>query len=182
MLNRAVADRLQDPEMLSSRAFVLLALGRFAQADADWRRQLELLPRAQGEARACVFLRLADYEMALAELQWAIEKAPGDPYMHLYDLASRRRLGRNTEPKIASSDIWPGPLIGLHKLELSADEALQRADNQERRAEALFQLGICAYDRDRAEAGRFWRRVIEIARPDTIEYAAARHEIERLRS
>src|SRR5262249_7987716 len=45
ILDRAVAARPHDPDALSSRAFVLLALGRLAEADADWLRQLELLPR-----------------------------------------------------------------------------------------------------------------------------------------
>ena len=76
-------------------------------------------------------------------------------------------------------DAWPGPLIALHHGELRADEVLQRADNPERRAETLFQLGIRAWDQDPAGAGRLWREAAEVAAPDTIEYAAARHEIER---
>jgi tetratricopeptide (TPR) repeat protein len=180
-LDRAVAERPQDPEALSSRAFVLLALGRVADADADWSRQLELLPRERHEARACVLLRLANYEMALNELERAIERRPGDPYLHLYFLASLRRLGRSIQPGSAEMDAWPGALIALHHGKLSANEVLQHADNPERRAEAMFQLGVLAYDHDRAEAGRLWRQATEIAPPDTIEHAAARHEIERLR-
>jgi tetratricopeptide (TPR) repeat protein len=182
VLDRAVAERARDPEPLSSRAFVHLALGRLAQADADWFRQLELLPPERHDARACVLLRLANYEMALNELERAIERNPGDPYLHLYYLTSVRRLGRSAQPRVAPMDIWPGPLIALHNGKLCARETLQRADNQERRAEALFQLGICAYEHDREEAGRLWRQVVEIASPDTIEYATARHEVERLRA
>ena len=77
-------------------------------------------------------------------------------------------------------DVRPGPLISPHQGALSASEALQRADDPERRAEALFQLGICAFGRDRDEACRSWRQVVESAGQDTIEYAAARHEIEKL--
>ena len=75
---------------------------------------------------------------------------------------------------------WPGPLIALHEGKLTVNEALRHADNPERRAEALFQLGVCAYSGDRDEACRSWRKVVETAGPDTIEYAAARHEIEKL--
>ena len=57
---------------------------------------------------------------------------------------------------------------------------MQRADTPERRAEALFQLGVCAFGGDRDEACRSWRQVVGSAGPDTIEYAAARHEIEKL--
>lgn len=179
-LDRAVAEHTRDPEALSSRAFVHLALGHLAQADADWARQLELLPRESHEARACVWLRLANYEMALNELERAIERKPDDPYLHLYRLTAARRLGRSAPPTVAPMDVWPGPLIALHNGKLCARETVQRADNPARRAEALFQLGIHAYERDRAEAGRLWRQVVEIASPDTIEYASARHEIERL--
>lgn len=53
-LDQAVAGRRHDPDAFSSRAFVRLALGRIAEADADWSRQLELLPHERHErAPAC---------------------------------------------------------------------------------------------------------------------------------
>ena len=179
-LDRAVTECPQDADALGSRAVVLLALGRFDEANADWLRQLELLPRERHAARACVWLRLANYEMALDELEPALERSAGDPYLRLYYLTAARRLRVPVQPGGSVMDAWPGPLISLHEGKLTADEALQRADNPERRAEALFQLGICAFSRDRDEACRSWRQVVETAGPDTIEYAAARHEIEKL--
>jgi tetratricopeptide (TPR) repeat protein len=181
-LDRAVAARPRDAEALGSRACVLLALDRLADADADWSRQLALLPRERHDARACVALRLADYAMALDELEQALETKPGDPYLQLYLLTSLRRLGRAIEPRSAPMDAWPGPLIALHHGELGADELLRRADTPQRRAEALFQLGIQAWHQDPAEAGRLWGEAAGIAAPDTIERATARHEIERLRA
>ncbi len=86
------------------------------------------------------------------------------------------------EQGFPAADAWPGPLFGLHDGRSSPSEILQRADNPARRAEALFQLGIAAHAHDKAEAARHWRQVVEIARPDTIEHAAARHEIDRLGS
>ena len=91
-LDRAVADRPQDADALGSRAVVLLALGRIAEADADWVRQLELLPRERHDARACVWLRLANYEMALHELEPAVGRSAADPYLQLYYLTAARRL------------------------------------------------------------------------------------------
>jgi len=180
VLDRAVAGRPQDSEALGSRAIVLLALDRLAEADADWRRQLQLVPQERHEARACILLRLANYEMALNELERAIERKPWDPYLDLYRWACLRRLGRSVEAKATAIGIWPGPLIDFHKGKLCEREILQRADSQERRAEALFQLGVCAYDHDPSGAGRLWRQVVEIASPDMIEYATSRHEVERL--
>ena len=185
-LDQAVGSRPQDPEALGSRAFVLLALGRIAEADADWLRQLELLPRQRHDARACVLLRLANYDMALGELERALERNPGDPYMQLYFLMSLRRLGRSVQPRVDPLTVWPvtvwpGPLIALLNGTLCPSEVLAGADNPERRAEALFQLGILSFDFDRAGAGRLWRQAAEIAAPDMVEHAAARHEIERFR-
>ena len=180
-LDQAIAARRQDADALGSRAVVRLALGRVAEADADWTRQLELLPRERHEARACVALRLANYDMALTELERAIERKPGDPYLRLYFLTSLRRLGRSVPSVIAPMDAWPGPLIALHHGNLGTHEVLQRADNEERRAEALFQCGVLAYDHDRAEAGRLWKQAAETAAPDTVEHAAARHELEKFR-
>ena len=116
-----------------------LALGRLDAADADWRRQLELLPPEQASARACVSLRMADYEAALPELQRALEKEPADPYWQLYRLTALHRLGRTAgQPGFdgAAADAWPGPLLALHAGQLSGDDALKRADNEGRRAEA----------------------------------------------
>jgi hypothetical protein len=127
-----------------------------------------------------VLLRLAQYERAVDELEQAIERRPRDAYLQLYHLMTLRRTGRRAEPKPAPIDFWPGPLIALHNGTLYPDEALKLADNPERRAEALFQLGMLAHDHDRLEAVRLWRQVAEIARPDTIEFAATRHETERL--
>src|SRR5262249_13806717 len=65
----ARAERPRDPDVLSGRAIVLLGMGKLEAADNDWRRQLELLSPARALARACVALRLADYEAALPELE-----------------------------------------------------------------------------------------------------------------
>jgi tetratricopeptide (TPR) repeat protein len=179
-LDRAVAEHPQDADALGSRAVVLLALGRTAEANADWLRQLELLPRERHDARACVWLRLANYELALEELEPAVERRPGDLYLRLYHLTAARRLRVPVQPGFSATEVWPGPLISLHEGKLTANEAWQRADNPERRAEALFQLGICASGRDHNETCRSWGQVVESAGADTIEYAAARHEIEKL--
>jgi tetratricopeptide (TPR) repeat protein len=183
--NTALAARPQDAEIYSGRAIVQLTLGRLDAADADWRRQLELLPLERASARACVLLRLADYEAALPELQRALEKEPADPYWQLYRLTSLHRLGRTAERPCldgVAADAWPGPLLALHAGQLSGAETLKRADNEGRRAEALFQMAIAAYPHDREEARRRWQQVVGQAPPALIEHAAARHELARLGS
>lgn len=179
-LDQAVASRPQDPEALGSRACVRLVLGLVEEADADWSRQLELLPPERHAARASVLLRLANYDRALNELDRAIDRDAGDPYLQLYLLTALRRLGHPIRARTEPVTTWPGPLIALHHGTLHPSDVLAAADNPERRAEALFQLGIWSYEHDRAEAGRRWRQAVAIASPDTIEHTAARHEIERL--
>src|SRR5207344_2643813 len=90
----ALSARPRDAESYGGRAIAHLALGRLDAADADWRRQLELMPPERASARACVLLRLADYEAALLELQRALDKEPADPYWQIYRLTSLHRLGR----------------------------------------------------------------------------------------
>ena len=176
----ALAARPNDAGFYSGRAIARLALGRLGAADADWRRQFELLPPESASARACVSLRMADYEAALPSLQRALEKEPGDPYWLLYRLTSLHRLGRTAgQPEGIASDAWPGPLLALHAGQLSADDVLARADNEGRRAETLFQLGVIAWPQDRAEARRRWEEVVAGASPALIEHAAARHELAR---
>ena len=181
----ALSARPRDAESYGGRAIAHLALGRLDAADADWRRQLELMPPERASARACVLLRLADYEAALLELQRALDKEPADPYWQIYRLTSLHRLGRTAarlHPDGAAAGVWPGPLLALHAGQLTADDALNRADNEGRRAEALFQMGVVAYPHDRAEARRRWQQVVEEASPALIEHAAARHELARLGS
>ena len=178
-LDRAVAAHPKDADALGSRAIVRLALGRIADADADWLRQLELLPGERHDARACVWLRLARYEMALNELERAIVRNPDDFYLRLYRLASARRLRLPVRQATAAMNVWPGPLIAFHQGKLAAADVLQLADNPERRAEALFQLGMGACDGDPDQTRQWWGQVVEMAGPDTIEFAAARHELEK---
>ena len=181
----ALAARPMDAEIHSGRAVVHMVLGSLDAADADWRRQLALLPPERTAARACVSLRLADYEAALPELERALKKEPADPYWQLYRLTSLHRLGRTVDRpgfNDATAKDWPGPLLALHARQLSAEDALKRADNEGRRTEALFQLGIVAWPYDRAEACRHWQKVVDKAPPTMIEHAAARHELARLGS
>jgi tetratricopeptide (TPR) repeat protein len=177
----AVASRPDDAEIRSGRAHARLALGRLGDADDDWRRQLALLPTERALARACVHLRLAQYQAALPDLQGAIEKEPGNPYWRLYQAAALCRLGRPSDPQMPDGPSWPAPLIALHAGKASADSVLDQADSPARRAEAMFQIGVVAYARahaqDRAEARRWWEKVASTAAPATIEHAAARHEL-----
>jgi tetratricopeptide (TPR) repeat protein len=179
----AVAERPRDPDALSGRAIALLGMGKLEAADSDWRRQLELLPPVRASARACVALRLADYEASLRELERLLANGPGKAYWRLYHITALHRLGR-PRPSVDTSepDGWPGLLLSLHSGQLGADEVLEKADTPSRRIEALFQLGVLAFPRDRAEALKWWMAVVDQCRPDLIEYSAARHELARMRS
>jgi len=178
----AIAELPSNAEFHGGRAIARLALARVTEADRDWRRQLELLPATRPTARACVCLRLADWEAALPELERAIEREPADLYWQLYRLTSQRRLGRPADTyrsEASAPAAWPGPLLALHAGELSASEALEQADNVARRAEAMFQIGALAWERDRMEARRWWQQVIDTTTPDAVEHASARHEMAR---
>ena len=151
----ALTVRPKDAEALSGRAVARIALGRIDEANGDWRRQLELVPAEQPAARACVALRMAEYAVALPELERAVAKEPNDPYWRLYRLAVLRRLGTPVESAdTAPSDPWPGPLFALHAGRMTGVEVLRRADTNERRAEALFQLGVAAWAVNRVAALR----------------------------
>jgi tetratricopeptide (TPR) repeat protein len=177
----ACAAQPQNADFLGGRAIARLVLDRVDDADADWRSQFDLLPVERASARACVALRLADYEKALPELERALEKEPCDPYWQLYRLTALRRLGRSAmsdaKPPL---DAWPGPLVAAYVNGRSAEELLALADNPERRTEALFQLGVIALSQDPIEARRRFNEVVDKAPPSMIEYAAARHELARL--
>jgi tetratricopeptide (TPR) repeat protein len=182
IFDAACAAQPRNTDFLSGRAITRLALGRLADADADWHRQFDLLPRERASARACVALRLADYEKALPELERALEKEPHDPYWQLYRMTALRRLGRSVPDNFPELEVWPAPLLRLHVKTPSAEELLAQADNRQRKVEALFQLGVLALRDDPAEARRLFDEVVSKASPSMIEYAAARHELVRLGS
>jgi tetratricopeptide (TPR) repeat protein len=155
------------PEILSGRAVAHAAMGNIAKANADWRRQLALLPERQAAARACVALRLADWETALPALERAIETQPDDPYWRLYRLTALRRLGRPVDAAPVPADgAWPAPLFALQAGKSNSEMVLAAATTEGRRIEALFQME------------RF-KDVVETAPPELIEYAAARNELAR---
>jgi tetratricopeptide (TPR) repeat protein len=172
-----------DSDALSGRAIALMARGKVEAANADWRRQLELLPARQPAARACVALRLADYEKALPELDQAVAKQPGDAYWHLYRLIAQRRLNKNEGSAIAGElgDTWPAPLVGLLAGRAPADGVFTHATTPGRRSEALFLLGALAAARgDQADAQSRWKEIVAIGLVGLIEYAAARNELAKL--
>ena len=178
----ALAARPDDAEALNGRAIARIALGKIDEANADWRRQLDLLAN-RASARACVALRLADYDAALVHLESALVKEPADPYWHLYHLTAQTRLGIALGTGgMQQLDDWPGSLLALHWGQKSEEEILARADTDCRRAEAHFQLGVMAFGRDRTSAVRHWTEVVERAAPSLIEHAAARNELSRLGS
>jgi tetratricopeptide (TPR) repeat protein len=154
------------PETLSGRAIAYAALGRIDRANGDWRRQLALLPEHQAAARACVAMRLGDWQVALPGIERAIEKAPDDPYWRLYRLTALQRLGRPADNVTVPFGAWPAPLFSLHAGKATPETVLEAATTEGRRAEALFQLE------------RF-KQVVETAPPAMIEYAAARNELAR---
>ncbi len=175
----ALAARPNDAEILGGRAIVRIALGLVGEADADWRRQLQLL-QGRPSASACVALRMADYGTALPHLEQALVKEPGDPYWLLYRLAARCRQGEPLDAtSIPAVDAWPGPLLALHAGRMSVAEVLKLANTDGRRAEAAFQFGVLAVAQDPKAAGAHWQEIIDRSGPSLIEYAAARHELAR---
>lgn len=177
--NVALRKQPDDAEALGGRAIARLGLGLLEEANADWQRQFELLG-SRASARACVALRIADWASALPELERALEKEPSDLYWNLYRLTARHRLGMPADgASIPSMDAWPGPLLALYADRMTPAEVLKRADNEHRRAEAAFQLGLLAFDRDHKEAEAYWKDLVEHSSPSLIEHAAARNELAR---
>jgi tetratricopeptide (TPR) repeat protein len=178
-LSLALEARPNDAEVLGGRAIARIGLGTLEAANADWQRQFQLL-EGRASARACVALRMADWALALPELERALEKEPNDPYWHLYRLTARHRLRMPTDAaNLPSIDAWPGSLLALHAGRATPDEILKRADTDGRRAEATFQLGVLAFDRDRKAAEAHWKDLVEHSSPSLIEHAAARNELAR---
>ncbi len=180
--DKAAKRQPADPDTYSGRAIAHLMLNRLDEADRDWRRQLELLPPESSAARACVFLRMAQYDKALPELDAALRAEPADLYWRLYRLTALRRSGSaaNDGDAVATTD-WPAPLLALHHGSLSGDEALGRADTEMRRTEARFQLAVLAASDAPERARSLWQQVVQDSPPSMIEHAAARHELQRLK-
>jgi len=180
----ALAANPRSPELLNGRAIARAALGRLAEASVDWRHQLEQLPAGQTAARAYVAMRLADWKAALPELELMTARFPGDLYWRLYRLTASRRLGL-APGKIETSSMdlrWPAPLIALHAGAATPDDVTRRADTQERKAEADFQLGVLSLPGDKAAAVESWNEVARSADKTLVEYAAASNELSRLHS
>jgi tetratricopeptide (TPR) repeat protein len=170
-----------DVETLNSRGIARVGLGRLADANDDWRRQLELLPQTSSAARACVAMRQGNYAVAFNEFELARVKEPANPYWLLYRLTAARLTGVPVAPVTLNADHrWPALLLACHTGQASEDAVLARSDTPCRRAEALFQLGVLAVGGNPAAARRHWREVVESGSPTLIEFAAASNELARL--
>jgi len=179
LFDRVLSARPADFDALNSRGIARMAAGRIEDANADWKRQLEVLA-GKSAPSAYIALRMADYDTSLPHLMRALRANGSDSYWNLYASAASLRLGR---PLLAGAmedgDSWPALLTALLNGRATADEVLARADTPSRQGEAQFQLGILAFDRDRASARRHWQQVVEVCPPTLVEYAAARNELAR---
>jgi tetratricopeptide (TPR) repeat protein len=181
IFDRVLATQPADAETLNARGVAHMALGKVAAANGDWRRQLELLPRAQCAARACVALRLANYEVAFKEFGLALAKEPTNPYWLLYRLTAGRLIGAPPDPIILPAERqWPAPLVALRAGQATEQQVLAAAVSANRRVEALFQLGVVALAGSPAAARGYWSEIVERGAPSMIEFAAARNELVRL--
>ncbi|WP_421999449.1 tetratricopeptide repeat protein [Reyranella sp.] len=172
----------KDVETLNSRGIARMALGRVAEANEDWRRQLELLSPTASAARGCVAMRQANYGAAFHEFGLAAAKEPGNPYWPLYRLSAARLAGVTAEPATDGPERWPGVLLAHHAGRATEDTVMCQATTAGRRAEAAFQLGVLAAGANPAAARRHWREVVDGAPPAMIEFAAASNELARLGS
>jgi Flp pilus assembly protein TadD len=181
LFDRVLTALPTDGETLNSRGIAHMAMGKVAEANEDWRRQLELLPASQPAARACVAMRQANYEVAFREFGLALAKAPHNAYWLLYRLTAGRLIGAAPDPIVLPADRqWPAPLLALRLGQASEQEVLASADTANRRAEALFQVGVVALAGNPAAASRHWSEIVDRCAPSLIEYAAARNELVRL--
>lgn len=173
-----------DAETLNSRGIARIALGRLADANDDWRRQLELLPQASSAARACLAMRQGNYAAAFHEFELARAKEPANPYWLLYRLTAARLAGVPAEPVAGpcGNARWPAVLVAFHAGQAAEEALLAEADTPCRRAEARFQMGVLAVAGNPATARRHWREVVDRGSPALIEYAAASNELARLGS
>jgi tetratricopeptide (TPR) repeat protein len=166
---------------LGGRAIAYLALGDVAKADADWHRQLALLSPERAAARACVALRLGEHALALAELDYAIEKEPKDPYWQVFRLSARTRLEKSIDiDDAAVSEEWPARLVALYAGHMSTAAILKAAACPEQRVEALYHSAVVALSHDPGNARLLLQQTLDEAPPTSIEYCAARHELARL--
>ena len=112
LLDQVLAARPRDAGALSTRGIVNMALGKIAEANADWRLQLDVA-RGRPAACACLALRLADYEAAIPHLEAASQVDPRDPYWKLYLNTARIRTGQPVVAGAPAQEGWPGALLGL---------------------------------------------------------------------
>jgi tetratricopeptide (TPR) repeat protein len=173
----------KDAETLNSRGIARIALGRLADANDDWRQQLELLPLTSSAARACVAMRQGNHGAAFHEFGLACVKEPTNLYWQLYRLTAARLAGAPAEPVAIEDDgRWAAMLLAYQAGKVTEETLLCQANSLGRHAEARFQMGVLASGGNPAAARRHWREVIDQGPPALIEYAAASNELARLGS
>lgn len=179
--DRVLQGQPLDAETLNARGIAHMALGDVEKAQRDWHQQFECLRAEQYLARACVALRLADYEAAIPELQKAIVRQPHELYWPLYLRMACRRAGKKADAvaEVAGAS-WPQPLIAWYDGKLSESDVRQKADTPARLAEVALHLAPVAAERGASEVQEALRAAIRSMSPSSIEFCAASSEIGRL--
>ena len=171
-------------------------LGRYAEAVESWTEFLKLVPRGREalNSRAWNYAYLGGHgEQAAADarafLQVAGWKDEGSQFMALLAHLGHRQAGREEEArqileeasKKSDTGAWPYPVIRYMRGELSAEELLALASDNDKKTEARTYLGMDALLKNQPDAARaHFTWVRDYGNKRYLEYPLALAELSRL--
>ena len=171
-------------------------LGHYGEAVESWTKFLELVPRGKEalHSRAWNYMYLGGHGEAAASdarsfLQVAGWRDEGSQFMALLAHLGYRQAGRDSEARgvldeaarKGDAGAWPYPVISYMRGELTAEELLGVADNNDKRTEAHTYIGMDLLLKAKGEeARRHFAWVKEYGNKRFLEYPLAAAELNRM--
>jgi len=171
------------------------ALGRDYHAIIDLNKAVELNPNSVllYLIRGALFMHTTSYENAAVDFRKAVELDPDDAYARIWLCLALCRSGKDGRAELARfyeksrRDEWPRAVIEMFLEKTTPDAALAAAKrkNTEKdkalKTEAFFYAGqFYLLKGERGKATDCFGRCVEMGRPGTFEYDAAKAELARL--
>lgn len=170
---------------ISSLAHLEAETGRLKEAQAAYDRALQLHPESSSlhRYRGLTSMQLRQRKRAIEDLTRSIEIDPGDQYARLFLWLLYRRAGNRDQAKrvLSSPEVstdanrWPATLLRYYAGEISRDDLLTAATDDQKKCEAYYYIGErILLDEDHDPAKAWFAKCVETGVTRFTEHRLAR--------
>ncbi len=193
-INKAIRDNPNDPQIYVQRASNYGKMGEYEKADKDFDKALEMGFKNEAffRNRGATFWRRGNLEGASIDIKAAMEYQPDELYLGIWRYILEARMGKDAKEELVESlkkfgkHDWPEPVALMLMGEISRQECLKKAENnnarldREQKCEAYFYIAQdCLIKDEKKEAEDYFRKCVSTGVKNFYEYDLAGIELKR---